>query len=447
MLDYIDGITIIDTSGIVRFSIKFDPCWNKKTNKQIIGKKLLDVFSELDSKTSTLFQCMEQGIPVSYSRQRLNNDYSGKAEIEGISYPIKINGNIAGAVEISKERRKSSNQPGEETDIKEMLQRINVDFSNRARYSLDDIVCKNETMKEHIKYAKAIAKSISPVLILGETGTGKELFAHGIHAFSDRKDRPFIVQNCSAIPESLLEGILFGTCKGSFTGALDRKGIFEIADGGTLFLDEIHTMSLQIQAKLLRVIQDGFVRRVGAENEKKVDVRIIAAANVDYNSLLKDSAVRKDLLYRLSVLVIQIPALRQRKEDIEVLIEYFIKKYNALLSKSVVGIKKEVREVVVNSDWPGNVRELENMVEASMNIVSCNDEYIEYKDLPTQYKSVTTRLSPIALKETLEEMEQDIIKKSLAYYKWNVSETAKALQLPRQTLQQKMKKYDIRKVP
>lgn len=450
-MEYIDGITIIDTSGIIRFSIKFDPRWNQSMAQSIVGKKFLEVFTELDYQTSTLFQSIEKGIPITYSNQHLRNEYSGEAVIEGTSYPIKINGNIVGAVELSREKRRGTDRksgelvPCAESGIKDMPKRIQVDFSNRSRYSLSDIVCCNEAMKSQVQYAQAVARSMSPVLILGETGTGKELFAHGIHHSSDRNHKPFVVQNCSAIPESLLEGLLFGTCKGSFTGALDRKGIFEIADGGTLFLDEIHAMPPHLQAKLLRVLQDGFVRRVGAEQEKKIDVRIIAAANMDFDTILSENMIRKDLLYRLSVLVIQIPPLRQREDDIELLTDYFIRKYNAVLNKSVGGIKREVRNMIAGYDWPGNVRELENLVEASMNIVAPDSHFITYTDLPARYRKAVSGYAPAPLKHTLETIERNIISDTLIHYKGNVSESAKALKLPRQTLQQKIKKYGLAK--
>lgn len=456
-MEYIDGITIIDTSGIILFSVKFNPHWNKLVSENIVGKRFLDVFTDLTPATSTLFQCMEDGKPREYV-QALNNAYSRKTEIEGISYPIMLDGTIVGAVELSRERRpgcspeeedkneEDKNRAAAEAGLKELLRRSSSLFANRARYTLEDIVCGSPQMKMLVEYAKKVADSRSPLLIQGPTGTGKELFAHGVHQASGRRSKPFVVQNCSAIPETLLESILFGTCKGSFTGAVDRKGLFEAANGGTLFLDEIHAMPLHLQAKLLRVIQDSYVRRVGAEKEVKIDVRVIAATNVDYSEALAGTVIRQDLFYRLAVLNIQIPPLKERKEDLELLIRYFIEKYNLLLEKRVEGVEPEVFRLLMEYDWPGNVRELENLIEASMNVLPAGRRFLSTEELPVSFQRKRSEFTPCSLKDTMERMEEALISEALFHYRWNVSEAAKALGIPRQTLQQKMKKYGMKRI-
>ena len=452
-MEYIDGITIIDTSGTILFSVKFNPLWNKSVSESIVGKRFLDVFTDLTPETSTLFRCMEAGKPIEYV-QSLDNAYSRKTEIEGISYPIVLDGTVVGAAEVSRARkngpaegqsRSSADSSAEEANLKELFQKNSRFFANQARYTLDDIICASQKMKELIEYAKRVADSRSPLLILGPTGTGKELFAHGVHQASGRRENPFVVQNCSAIPETLLESLLFGTCKGSFTGAVDRKGIFEVADGGTLFLDEIHAMPLHLQAKLLRVIQDGYVRRLGAEKERKVDVRVIAATNVEYQEALAGKQIRRDLFYRLAVLNIQIPPLRERKEDLEPLIRYFIRKNNLFLEKRVEGVEPEVYRLLQDYDWPGNVRELENVIEAAMNVLPSGRKLICAEDLPVSFQSRKTKFTPCSLKEMLDQMEETMVREALSHYRWNVSEAAKALGLPRQTLQQKMKKFGMKR--
>lgn len=446
-MDYVDGITIIDISGIILFSVRFDPYWNDSIVKSIVGKKLLDVFSNLNSSTSTLFKCIETGKPVEYSQTYYIKDYSQYRSIEGISYPIIINGNIVGALDVTKEKNKPT-PPMLQSKAGQIAKSLSqVDFSNRARYNLEDIICSNVEMKSQIKYAEKIANSTSPVLISGETGTGKELFAHGIHNASNRHQKPFVVQNCSAIPENLLESILFGTCKGSFTGALDRKGLFEIADGGTIFLDEIHAMPLNLQPKLLRVIQDGCVRKIGCNTETRVDVRIIAAVNMDLDQVLSENIIRKDLFYRLSVLVINIPPLRERKDDIKMLTHYFIVKYDNALKKNIIEANSEVMQLFMTHSWPGNVRELENLIEAAANVVDEKRTYISLEDLPMMYRKKKVIFKQRPLKETIEEFEKSIIEDTLNFYDNNVSESAKALSMPRQTLQQKMKKYNFYRLP
>lgn len=467
-MEYIDGITIIDTSGTILFSVKSNPCWKKNVAETIVGKRFLDVFTDLTPATSTLFRCMEEGRPIQYV-QTLHNAFSGQTEIEGVSYPIQIDGTIVGAVEVSRERRENilpeEKQEGKtegdteektarkaeaigasfEEGIRRLLSRGTGIFANRARYSLDDIICQNKRMKSQVEYAGKIAASSSPVLIIGPTGTGKELFAHGIHEASDRREKPFVVQNCSAIPDTLLESILFGTCKGSFTGAADRKGIFEAADGGTLFLDEIHAMPLHLQAKLLRVLQDGYVRRVGAEKEYKIDVRVIAATNVDLAEAANGQKIRQDLFYRLAVLTIQIPPLKERKEDLALLTQYFIRKNSLILGKQAQGMDPEVYRFLQDYDWPGNVRELENVIEAAMNVLPAEKQLITMDELPDSFLEREKAFVPRSLKETLEETELGMLRDALHHFHWNVSEAARALGLPRQTLQQKMKKYDLKK--
>ena len=212
----------------------------------------------------------------------------------------------------------------------------------------------------------------------------KELFVHAIHNASKRKDKPFITQNCAALPANLLEGILFGTAKGGFTGAEDRQGLFELAHGGTLFLDEINSMPLELQSKLLRVLQDGSFRPVGQTKTINVDVRIITATNIPPEEAVKYKLLRKDLYYRLNVISLSIPPLRERKDDIPILTNYFIDKLNQKLGKSVKGVSKEVMDIFISNPWEGNVRELENLIEGIMSIYDI--DLIDIEHIPTKFK-------------------------------------------------------------
>jgi arginine utilization regulatory protein len=272
---------------------------------------------------------------------------------------------------------------------------------------------------------------------------------HAIHNASPRRDKPFIAQNCAALPETLLESILFGTIKGSFTGAETRPGLFEIANGGTLFLDEINSMSLQLQAKLLRVIQDGNVRRVGDTRTIHVDVRIVTAINIDPRQALSDKTLRDDLFYRLSVISIKMPPLREKRDDINLLMGHFIKKYNKRLHKNVKHVSDDVQDFFMSYSWPGNVRELEHAIEGAMNIAE--EDTINSKCLPYYLGEIFTKSQLTqeeheikSLKETLYDLERSLIEKALKKSEGNTTRAAEVLDVPRQTLQYKISKYNIK---
>ena len=238
------------------------------------------------------------------------------------------------------------------------------------RIEFDSLIGKSPLFREAVDVARVAANGPSPVMLIGETGTGKDLFARAIHDYSVQDGGKYMAINCSAIPEALLEGILFGTAKGAFTGATDREGLFEYASGGTLFLDEINSMPLVLQAKLLRVLQDHRVRRVGGLSEKKVDLRIISASNINPLQAVANQGLRADLYYRLGVVQVRIPPLRERPEDIPYLARHFIDKINLKMGKNASGISDGLLQSLKRRSWPGNVRELEHVIESAMNFVS-----------------------------------------------------------------------------
>jgi arginine utilization regulatory protein len=309
-----------------------------------------------------------------------------------------------------------------------------------AKYTFDDIIGNSEIIKSCKEKAVKASKTSSPILVFGETGTGKELFVQAIHNNSSRSKRPFIAQNCAAIPSNLLEAILFGTVRGSFTGAEERKGLFELADGGTLYLDELNSMPMELQGKILRVLQEGIIRRVGSITVKEVDVRVITSLNEWPELLLNEGKLRNDLYYRLNVVRIEIPTLRQRKEDIPSLIDCFIDKFNKSFKGSIVGIDKAALERLILWDFEGNIRELEHVIEGTFNLKL--EGLINLKDLnelgfdkSTKYKS---------LKDRLKEAEKAYILEALTITKYNVSKAAELLKVPRQTLQGKIKRLNIK---
>ena len=309
------------------------------------------------------------------------------------------------------------------------------------KYRFENIIGKNSRMQQIYALISDIADTDSTVLVQGESGTGKELIARAIHFSSHRKDKPFIVANCSAYSENLLESELFGHEKGAFTGAIRRKtGRFELAHGGSIFLDEIGEISPPTQILLLRILQDHRFERVGGEETLEVDVRIIAATNKNLMEEIKKGTFREDLYYRLNVIPIFVPPLRERRDDILLLASHFLQKFSQEREKGVKSFSPEVIEIFLAHPWPGNVRELENVIEHAI-IVSKRDKILP-KDLP-QYLV----LEPPAARSpvTLEDHERNLIQRALEESNWNKHQAAKRLNITRSTLYGKIKRYGLEK--
>lgn len=429
---------------------------------EVLEKEILINFPSLNQDTSTLIKVLNTGVPILNSTQTYLNFKGKKITSINTTIPLYEKKEIIGALEIANDITHIRNLSDKLIDLQcELKNTKNEDkkTGNKIkRYGFKDIIGEDEKFILAKEIGKKAGQSSSSVLIYGETGTGKELFAQSIHYDGIRGRKPFIAQNCAAIPESLLEGILFGTEKGGFTGATKREGIFEQANGGTLMLDEINSMSLPLQAKLLRVLQEGYIRRIGGEKDIAVDVRIIATTNESPLQSLKNRTIRKDLFYRLNVIYIYIPSLNDRKDDIDILSEYFIKRYNTILNKKIKSISIQAKELFLNHDWPGNVRELSNVIEGGMNIASDESEILEIDDFISSLHLMAIDDKPFknrikeknldsnsnkSLPETLYEIEKDMIVQSFQKNKKNISKTAEDLGIKRQTLQHKLKKYEI----
>jgi DNA-binding NtrC family response regulator len=301
---------------------------------------------------------------------------------------------------------------------------------------VEDIIGQSEPMMKVLKEVESVAQSSSSVIITGESGTGKELIARAIHANSPRKYFPLISVHCGALTESLLESELFGHEKGAFTGAtFNRKGRFEMADGGTIFLDEIGTISAKMQVELLRVLETRSFVRVGGNKEISSDFRVICATNRDLGEMVRNGTFREDLFYRLNVVNIRIPPLRERTEDIPMLVDHFIKKYCTSMSRDTIPIEQAALRQLEEFEFPGNVRELENMIERA--IVIGNGREIKLRDLPMGKERQTTQV------ESLDELEKKHITQILSKYEWNISRSAKALNVDRVTLYNKIRKYNL----
>jgi DNA-binding NtrC family response regulator len=318
----------------------------------------------------------------------------------------------------------------------------------KQRYNFENIVGKSEVMLKIFDLVAQVAPSRSTVLLQGESGSGKELIAKALHLNSPRRDRPFVPVNTGSMPADLLESTLFGHVKGAFTSAISSKrGLFEIADRGTLFLDEIGTMSMETQAKILRVLQDRKFMHLGGVHEIQVDVRIVAATNVDLRQMVREGKFREDLFYRLNVISIDLPSLRQRKEDIPLLVEFFLRRYSDENQRSPRRLNTDALRTLMNYGWPGNVRELENVIERAV-VLSSGPE-IGPDLLPDQLAGRGTSLPLLenhgdaSLFEVMEECERHIISEMLEKCAWNQTEAADRFHIPLSTLNQKIKRLNI----
>ena len=317
--------------------------------------------------------------------------------------------------------------------------------------SEDGIIGQSESLKKVLNVARKVAPFPSTVLILGENGTGKELIARAIHRWSPRAQKPFIAVNCGSVPENLLESEFFGYQKGAFTGAYrDPSGLFEAADGGTLFLDEISELPLSLQVKLLRVLQEGKIRRLGETRDRPVNVRIIAASNRDLESEIQKGNFREDLYYRLNVVSLYLPPLRKRREDIPLLLEHFIKKINARFGTKLKGVSPEAMRILMNYQWKGNIRELKNVVEQAA--VLSEGEYITPESLPDYIRN-RNRQNPdsnfswldgeLSIKKAQRKLEEFLIRKALEKTGGNKSAAARLLEISHRALLYKIKEYNI----
>lgn len=449
---YIDSLTAIDETGRIIVKQRFNPRYTEEENRThniwAVGKNLLDVFPSISYENSSLMRAISTGKIVYNERQTVWNYLGGKVVTKNLTIPIISRGNIVGAVELSKDITHIENRIPEKKLPTQHDKPI-----NGAKYVLSDIITRNKSMEEIKKSIVQIANSRSSVLVYGETGTGKELVVSSIHNSGYRKNKPFIALNCAALPENILEGLLFGSRKGAFTGAENKKGIFEEANGGTIYLDEINSMPMALQAKLLRVLQEKTVMPLGASKSIDVDVRVIASTNQTVDELLESKAIREDLLYRLNTISISIPPLRDRIEDIEILVEYFIKKYNEEFEKNVKGLDSSALSFLMDNEWKGNVRELEHVIEAAMNMVE-SGRMIELENLPAYLTMASppddriegiSEENEISLTEAMEAYEKRLIINALSQSRWKIVDAAKKLKIPRTSLNYKMEKYGIKK--
>ncbi len=453
-----EGIIVSDNENCLLFANKAMERIDNVSQKKYYGKKMDEIYmispNCLNKNLHSVV--LETGITPNeyYSKYIVKENDKVINALEKI-YPFKKNGTTQAVYSIIKnlpvlnELLKENNYLKHQLGIKKM--------SNGTQYKLEQIIGKNILIIEAIAIAKRIAQNDRTVLIYGETGTGKELFAQGIHNDSSYQDGPFISINCAAIPTNLLENIFFGSVPGAFTGAGNSKGLFEQAQNGTLFLDEVNSMDVGLQAKLLKAIEEKTVRRLGSNKDISINCRIICALNQHPLECIEKGLLRRDLYYRLSNTILTIPPLNQRIDDIPILCEYFILKFNHIYNLNISNINYKLMNIFKNYHWPGNVRELEHMIESVYTINDNTINELSLDILPPYYKKLLTdsenkqihneiiNFSNQTLKEQLDFYEKNIISNELLRQNYNITNAARVLGISRQALQYKISKYDLKK--
>ena len=437
-----DAISVVNEKGE---HILVNPAYTKITGIEpddVIGKNALFDIEEGDSLHMKVLTTKK-----SVENTKLKIRPSGKTVVAQAA-PIIVNGAMKGSVAVLHDISGIKDLTDKLEEAEKKLRELTY------KYKPEDIIGESDSIKEVKKLIKKAAKVPATILLRGESGTGKELFANSIHAQSSRSNNSFVRVNCAALSDSLLESELFGYEEGSFTGALKggKKGLFEEADKGTIFLDEISEISLNTQAKLLRVLQEKEIMRVGSNKNIPIDARVIAATNADLVKSVKEGKFREDLFYRLSILPINIPPLRERKEDIPLLVNNFIAKFNDEYGRNIADISNDALKKLMAHDWPGNVRELENIIGRSIIYMNMNEKVIEKIHLPQLYTSqvqnndnclLTVYDEVTTLDNVINKAESDYIKSIYMKYNKNKTHTAKILGISLRSLYYKMEKYGI----
>ena len=451
-----EGVLIADVTGKINFYNETQARIDDLEPEDVIGMKIKDIY-QLNNITSPTMRCLKTGKPIINVTMVYQTRLGKVANIINNVYPLYKSGILIGAINFSKDY-----QLLEKTIVLDQKAPQKNQKGNTARFYFSDIIGSDPEMLKAVRIATMSSNSPSPIMIYGETGTGKELFAQSIHNHSSRRKRPFIPINCAAIPENLLEGILFGTSKGAFTGAINKSGLFEQADGGSIFLDELDSMPLTLQVKLLRVIQEKKVRKLGSLKEIDLDIKIISSVGHPPLEIIQNGTFRMDLFYRMGVVFIMLPPLRERKDELNELIQYFILEYNKILNVQVSRVSKTVLDLFRRYQWPGNVRELKHVIEASMNMVA-KGTTIRLAHLPSHIfsfakkdmeKPLEAKTSPAqvhakvifssSLAQTQAANEKQIIAEALKETEGNAAKAARSLGISPQSFHYKLKKYRLK---
>ncbi|SDK67213.1 sigma-54 interaction domain-containing protein [Natronincola ferrireducens] len=445
------GIRVIDKDGkIVYCNEKAGEIFEIHPTKAV-GKHLLDLHDELGEYTSTLLKCMRSRIRIK-NKTKVHFKSNGESiYLVVTNIPIIEKGNIIGAIEYVKTKDSFGDLLDRisKTDTNSLGSKLIKVLPRNKYYGFEDFLTIEKDLIGLLEKAKKMAILDYNVLIYGETGTGKEILSQSIHLNSKRNHNKFVAQNCAAIPETLLESIFFGTEAGSFTGAITKPGLFEEANGGTLLLDELNSLPTYLQAKLLRVLEEKRIRRVGGKNDIDLNVRVICTTNEKPEQLIKEGRLREDLYYRLGPIYLNIPPLRERKSDIDYLTRVFMKRESKALKVLEPQVSVEVKKIFRDYHWPGNVRELKNVISLIL-MDAYGAKQVEIEHIPEAMSrqvlvnsEINFDLNETTYQDRINEFERRIIKKALEITNGNVTEASKLLGVKRQTLQYKIKKMSI----
>lgn len=452
-----DGVLLSDKDGRVMVYNKAMEELEKRNANGMIGQYIWDAYGYSDAEKSEHMKVLKTGEAIinKYAAHAYNQ---GKPVYKSYStIPIKKDGKTVGVFSISKDETKLQSLLTEIMDLKRdalAIEEKDGTLQNGTRFSFSDIIGSSRQIEKVIREAQAIAWLDNSILLVGDTGTGKEVFAQSIHNFSKRKAHPFIGINCSAIPENLLESILFGAVKGAYTGALDSPGLFEEAGQGTLFLDEIDSMPISMQTKLLRVLQERNTRRVGGKDSYPIRCRVISAMNTDPYRLIDQERLRLDLFYRIAGYNLYIPPLKDREDDIFHISHHYIKKYNLNMNKTISGISDNLKDMMKSYPWPGNIRELEHFIENTMVRSADDEKLLRLKNIPdyileamkwTDVKIKDRDDSTDDIQESIDSLEKKLVMEALERNLWNVTNAAKSVGITRQSMIYRMRKHKIKK--
>ena len=451
--DYPDGVMVLNMDTVLVYYNKAQGLIDDLDPSQAVGKTILDLYRVSDNGNYPTLRCL-------FSRKPLINNacyyytHLGKLinSIHNV-FPLSSGGRIKGCICFIRDYGEINTQYNKAASN---LKRADNGNNIKNRHTFAEIVTQDAVMREGLEIISRSANSPSPIMIYGETGCGKEMFAQAVHDISSRRQKPFMAVNCAAIPESLLEGMLFGTVKGAFTGAMDKPGLMEMADGGTLFLDEINSMPPGLQSKMLRAIQDQKIRRIGASKEKAVSLKIISATNTHPHKAVAQGNLRSDLLFRLGVVMVEIPPLRERRGDIPILVGHFIKKLNQRLNKKVEMLSPSLEGAFASYHWPGNVRELEHAIEGAMNIAGDDETLLEpahFKsslfggalsslDLAPKNQASKRKAGPMGPKTDQEEVL--LLMETMEKTGGNAAKAARLLNISPQLMNYKLNKYGLK---
>ncbi len=451
-----EGVQIYDRNGYFLFANPASEALEGYNSMDYLGKHLLDIY-DVNEEYSTVLTILRTKKPVANRCDRFKMKNGTILTTINSGYPLIIDNTLYGAVVFESDISVLRQLKTRTFNLEAYIGSTNP-VKQPALYTFDDIVHEAENMKDMIHFAKKVSLTDSSILLVGATGTGKELVAQSIHSFSARRYKPFIDVNCSAVPGNLFESMFFGTEKGAFTGSVSKAGLFEMAHGGTIFLDEVNSISPEIQAKLLRVLQEKRFQRMGGSKYIQCDVRVISAANENLTALMQQQKIRIDFYYRISTIKIELPALKERDQDVILLARRFLQALCTQYNREQLAITSEVVAVFKEYEWPGNVRELNHVIEYAFNRVADDVTQIACECLPDYLKSLEsvtslasrgegTKLLPAGRPETfaerMEKFAYELIVQALDDSCGNITQAAKVLGMSRQSLQYHMKKFSI----